>query len=136
MSMPDGEIIYSLERQPAPEQVQRLLRQTHWANTRTVEGIATMLERSRVVGAWHGDELVGFARFLTDWQYRAMIDDVIVDGNWRSRGVGAGLIKAILRELDAVEEVLLFCDDNRVSFYEQFGFRHVEANGMTRIKPE
>ena len=58
---------YSFDRQIELEQLQNLLRQTGWANQRSIEGVQKMLEGTPLtLGAWEGDSLVGFARVITD----------------------------------------------------------------------
>jgi GNAT superfamily N-acetyltransferase len=108
-----SEIIFSLERAIPVAALQRLLDQTSWAQNRSAEQLETMLKHSLRVGAWNGNELIGFAR--------ALIDDVVVDAAWRGKGIGAGLAQTLARRLDGVEEVMLFCDEDVVPFYERFG---------------
>jgi predicted GNAT family N-acyltransferase len=74
------------------------------------------------VGAWRGEELVGYARALTDGVYRALIDDVVVDAPLRGTGVGAALVRHLLERLEAVEEVFLGCSEEVVPFYLGLGF--------------
>jgi GNAT superfamily N-acetyltransferase len=70
------------------------------------------------------DRLVGFARVLSDFVYRAYVYDVVVDAQWRGRGLGRELLDAILEHprLAAVELVELSCQADMVPFYERWGF--------------
>ena len=70
------------------------------------------------------DELVGFARVLTDGVFLALVLDVIVREAWRNRGVGAALLEALLAHpsLESVESVELVCQPDLRSFYERWGF--------------
>ena len=80
---------YDVDGDVPPEALRRLLDQTTWARGRATDGIATSLRHSVTnVSAWDGDRLVGFARALGDGVYRALVDDVVVDEDWRGRGVG------------------------------------------------
>jgi GNAT superfamily N-acetyltransferase len=116
-------ITWSLTKPIEPEELQALMGQTEWARDRTVEGLETMLSATGVViGAWRGEQLVGFARAVTDGVYRALIDDVIVDESERGRGVGDGLVRQLLDQLDGVEAVLLRCAEDVVPFYERHRF--------------
>ena len=73
-------INYSFERPLAPQDVQRLLKQTGWASNRDISGIEKMLANSFLtIGVWDDDRLIGFARVFSDGVYRALIDDVVVD---------------------------------------------------------
>lgn len=123
-------ITYSLTDPIAPDDVQRLFKQTRWAHNRSVDGIREMLGSSLTVGAWYDGALVGFARAITDDLYRAFIEDVVVDEALRGQGIGRGLMEHLLRRLEHVEEVILSCEDHLLPFYRQFGFRHVTHQFM------
>ena len=116
---------YSFERPIKPEQLQILLRQTDWANDRSLDGIQKMLDATYLVlGAWEGDRLIGFVRTITDGIYRALIDDVIVEESRRGRGIGSELMQRLikrLREME-IEEVFLRCGGDVVPFYQRHGF--------------
>lgn len=106
--------------------VASLFAQTDWAQHRSVEDIAVMLDADSFhVTAWSGEQLIGFARVLSDSRFRAFIEDVIVDAAWRDRGVGSALVQRALDALLGVEEVVLGCTEDNVGYYERFGFRRV-----------
>ena len=114
---------YSFDRQIEPEQLLALLRQTGWANQRSIEGIQKMLEGTPLtLGAWEGDCLVGFVRVITDGIYRALIDDVVVEESKRGEGIGSELMRRLIERLAGVEEVFLRCGERVVSFYERHRF--------------
>jgi ribosomal protein S18 acetylase RimI-like enzyme len=69
------------------------------------------------------DRLVGFARVLTDWRYRAYVYDVIVAPAWRDRGLGRVLVDATLAKLEGVETIELSCEPEMIPFYRRWGFR-------------
>lgn len=120
---------YSFDRQIEPDQLLALLRQTGWANQRSIEGVQKMLEGTPLtLGAWEGDRLVGFVRVLTDGIYRALIDDVVVEESKRSTGIGSELMRRLIEELAEVEEVFLRCGERVVPFYERHRFER--SNGV------
>ena len=120
---------YSFDKQIEPEQLQGLLRQTGWANQRSIEGVQKMLQGTLLtLGAWEGDRLVGFARVITDGIYRALIDDVVVEESKRGTGIGSGLMRRLIEQLAGVEEVFLHCGEQVVSFYERHRFER--SNGV------
>ncbi len=85
-----------------------------------------MVEHSSVIfGLVSGDdELVGFARVLSDRVYKAFIFDVIVAPDSREAGLGAELINWILSEpkLSSVRHFELYCAPEMRPFYERWGF--------------
>ena len=114
---------YSFDRKIEPEQLQDLLRQTGWANGRSIEGIQQMLNGTPLIlGAWEGDHLVGFARVITDGIYRALIDDVVVEESKRGTGIGSELMRRLIERLAGVEAVFLHCGEQVVPFYERHRF--------------
>lgn len=114
-----------------PEDLQNLYQQTDWANNRTPIDIQQMLENSNLVlGVWDDDKLIGFARVNTDDVYRAWIDDVVVDSNYRKQGVGSHIIQKLLKRLQHIELVMLDCDPDLATFYEKHGFKLNQATSM------
>ncbi len=118
------QIEYWLGADVTPHELQRLFAQTTWAEHRTLAGIKTMLNHTPVsVAARSEGVLIGFARAITDGIYRALIDDVVVDNRWRGHGVGQELIRRLLEQLSAVEQVRLNCRAELVPFYERMGLQ-------------
>lgn len=119
---------------PAPA-VHRLLRQTDWADTRSLEDVAYQLAHTAVnIGAWDDDTLVGYARALSDGRFRALIEDVVIDQSRRNEGIGRALIEGMLSALDNVQEVILQCSDENVTFYAKFGFERAGGNTMRLLR--
>ena len=46
-----------------------------------------MLKNSIAIGVWEENELVGFARVVSDGVFRAYIEDVVVHENVRNKGI-------------------------------------------------
>jgi GNAT superfamily N-acetyltransferase len=122
-------ITYSTDKPIAIPDLHHLFEQTTWATNREPGDIATMMTNSLNLGAWDGHRLVGYARVVTDGVYRSLIEDVIVDGDYRGQGIGRGLIETLLDMLDT-EQVVLFCDPANEAFYDKFGFDLVTASAM------
>jgi ribosomal protein S18 acetylase RimI-like enzyme len=121
--------------------VVRLLRSTGWAADRDREGVRRMLDHTDVVvclvrevvsGRLHDHEVVGFARALTDSEYRAFVEDVVVGVPYRGRGLGTRLVEALCDhpDLAGVDQVILECRPDLVDFYERLGFETVPAEAV------
>ena len=89
---------------------------------RTPDEVEQATSRGPAVGAWQGEQLIGFARSVTDGCLRAYIEDVVVHPAYRRIGVGNALVERLLEALSDVDLVSLFCDEDLVSMYERSGF--------------
>jgi ribosomal protein S18 acetylase RimI-like enzyme len=104
-----------------------LFQSAWWTAERTVEAIERMLEGSDVVAGLvdrASDQLVGFARAITDGTFLAVVLDVIVAPAFRGSGLGARLMDELLArpELADVDSIELVCQPELVAFYRRWGF--------------
>lgn len=77
----------------------RLFQNEWWTKGRTLEDIRAMVQHSDLVTGFADTAdgpLVTFARVLTDFVYKALILDVIVDFPYRKSGLGRALMNSIL----------------------------------------
>lgn len=115
-----------------PQHLLALFEQADWARGRALEDIQRMLTETDVtISAWDGTQLVGFARVLTDYVYRASIWDVIVDVSYQDEDIGKGLIQRILRHTSLAQvELFWLCTRRYQGFYASLGFSDKEQTGM------
>jgi len=98
---------------------------------RTADAVEASLAEGPAVGAWDGDELVGFARAVTDGQLRGYVEDVVVARASRGAGIEAELVQALLAGLD-VEVVSVFCTKRDIELYEGLGFKATRQRVLHR----
>jgi N-acetylglutamate synthase-like GNAT family acetyltransferase len=115
-----------------PQHLLALFEQADWARGRAMEDIQRMLaETDVIISAWDGVQLVGFARVLTDYVYRASIWDVIVNVSYQDQDIGKGLVKRILGHTSLVQvELFWLCTRRYQGFYASLGFSDKEQTGM------
>jgi GNAT superfamily N-acetyltransferase len=77
-----------------------LLAGVFWAEHRSRTTIRRSLEHSLVFGVYDGDRQVAMARVISDFATFAWVDDVIVQEDYRGRGIGKWLMEAILAHPD------------------------------------
>lgn len=136
MPGPALEIIAHSERPIRPQDAVDLFREEGWWPNRTAAIAAAMLENSLAVGAWHGSQLVAFARAVTDGVGRAYIEDVVVAHTYRRTGIGAQLVEVLMASLSHIPTVSLFCSAEHVGFYQLNGFQRTRQVVMHReIEP-
>jgi GNAT superfamily N-acetyltransferase len=110
-----------------PEQLHRLYLAEWWTHRRNVDDVRRMLEGSDVVVGFVDESngrLAGFARVITDFVYKALVLDVIVDEGYRRTGLGARLMDEVIGHprLQGVLHFELYCRPELVPFYERWGF--------------
>jgi GNAT superfamily N-acetyltransferase len=113
-------------------QLIRLFEQTFWAKGRSPSDIRTMLRHTPITfSVWRGRTLIGFARLLTDFTYRAVLYDVVVDQSWQGRGVGRNMMEAMHAHprLKRCTSWYLATRDQH-EFYEKFGWMREQAKFM------
>ncbi|HEY7283295.1 MAG TPA: GNAT family N-acetyltransferase [Actinomycetota bacterium] len=110
-----------------PEQLHRLYLGEWWTNRRELDDVRRMLDGSDVVIGLVDEDtgaLAGFARVITDFVYKALVLDVIVDPGRRGTGLGARLMDEVVGHplLRDVLHFELYCRPELVPFYARWGF--------------
>ena len=117
-----------------PEEVIRLLKTTYWANQRSGEQIRKSMDNSVCYGVYLEAErkLVGFARVISDFATTWYLADVVIDPDFRHRGLGKALVSHIVSqpEYAGLRGLLLTRDAH--GLYEQYGFEPVIGRAMER----
>jgi predicted GNAT family N-acyltransferase len=107
-----------------------------WTVGRAFDDVVRMIEHSDLaIGLCSDDDrLVGFARVLTDYTFKAMIFDVIVHADLRGSGLGSAIVDRVIshESLARVRSFELYCPDSLVPFYEKLGFSRGTANLLFR----
>jgi predicted GNAT family N-acyltransferase len=115
---------FATERLP---QLMALFAEQWWTKDRTVDDVAAMLEHTDLIASvtdTDTDDLLGFARVITDFTFVAVLLDVIVAEASRGNGFGALLMNALVDHprLAHVQSLELSCQENLEAFYERWGF--------------
>lgn len=121
------------KRQLDPRDVQRLLEQTYWAKGRPLQVVAKSMKNSLCFGVFSPEnQLIGFARMITDFAVTYYVSDVVIDQDYRNRSIGTHLIKFMAESEEArgLNGVLLttYAHD----FYEKLGFERNTKKCMLR----
>lgn len=84
--------------------------------------IAQMLRYGNLtVTAWHGGQLVGFARSLTDYCFCCYLSDLAVRGDFQRRGIGKKLIELTKAQVGEQTTLLLLAAPAARDYYPKTG---------------
>ena len=117
-----------------------LFKEEWWTQKRKLSDLRKLVDNSSLVVALintETEELIGFARVISDSLYRAFIFDVITNKKYRNKGIGTLMLNHILEHqlIREVERVELYCPDKLVPYYEKFGFSTaVNGSNLMRYK--
>jgi predicted N-acetyltransferase YhbS len=76
------------------------------------------------VTAWHGAQLVGISRSLTDFTYVAYLADLAVDVDYQKCGIGRALIAETRARVKPECMIVLLAAPLANEYYPKVGFEH------------
>jgi len=121
-------IEYKINEPITSEQFVELLEKSSLAerrpihNSECMEGVVK--NSNLVVSAWHGDELIGIARSVTDFHYACYLSDLAVDQKYQKNGVGKRLLALTQEQLNEECKLILVAAPDANSYYEHLGFEN------------
>ena len=108
------------------KQLHQLYQNEWWTDKRTLEETQKVVDNSSIVIGLTNekDDLIAFARVLTDFTFKAIVFDVIVEKSLRHKGLGTKLMNLIVNheKLQEVKHFELYCLPEMVEFYKAYGF--------------
>jgi len=111
--------------------------QTYWAKGRPFEIQERLVrEANRVVGLYHENRQIGFARTVSDGVAIAYLADVYVLPEYRGRGFGAMIVRFSVEEGPFARLRWLLHTVDAHGLYKKFGFAPPNARALERQKPE
>ena len=124
------------------DRVREMLKEVFWSiNIGKAEIIKGARNSALLVGVFVSDRQIAYARVISDKTRFAYIMDVVVDNNFRKKGIGQLMIRHILEhpELKEVYQWLLKTKDAH-GVYEKVGFKIIDDPdkwmGIMRVRPE
>lgn len=100
-----------------------LSEESYWARERTLEQTTRAIKNSLPFGVYKGENLVGFARVVTDYATFAYLGDVFILEEFRGKGLSKWLMEMIVNhpDLQNFRRWILATKDAH-ALYEKFGF--------------
>lgn len=102
-----------------------MLSQSYWAKDRSREEVEKSIAGSLCFSLLKNEEMIGFARVLTDSMAYAIILDMIILEDFRGKGLGQWLVKCICShpEVAPLRQALWTGDAH--NFYRKAGFEEM-----------
>ncbi|ART77580.1 GNAT family N-acetyltransferase [Sutcliffiella horikoshii] len=110
--------------------VTQLLSNTYWASNRTKETIEKSIENSLSFGLYISGRQIGFARVVSDKAVFSWIMDVVIDDNYRGKGLGQWLMNCVFEHPEIKYTAFALATSDAHIFYKKFGFKDNKC--MTR----
>lgn len=126
-----------------PQEFNDLRVAVNWARLTDKQAERALQHSTYVTCVRDGEKAVAMGRVLFDHGYTAYIGDIIVDSNYRHKGIGSAVVKTLIQKvLDMADpgDRLLFILESakgKEPFYEQLGFQRnpseTQGCGMRQI---
>jgi GNAT superfamily N-acetyltransferase len=106
---------------------------SYWAPGRARDEQERLVqEAARVVGLYHGDRQIGFARAVSDGASITYLGDVYVLPEYRGRGLGMELVREMIEHGPLAEKRWILHTKDAHTLYEKFGFGPPSERVMER----
>lgn len=118
------DVIYELTENHIQD-LHNLYRNEWWTNKRSLDETRRVVRGSQIcIGLVENDSLAGFVRIITDYTFKALLFDLIIDSRYRHKGLGKQLIALAKthEKLKHVRHFELYCLPELKDFYAQLGF--------------
>lgn len=97
--------------------------------------IQAMLDNSNlIVSAWNGNELIGIARSVTDYNYCCYLSDLAIKKGHQKFGIGKTLIELTQEAVGVNTMLLLLSNSSAMEYYPKVGFEKVENGYIIKRK--
>jgi GNAT superfamily N-acetyltransferase len=103
--------------------IHRFLTTSYWAQGISLSAVERSLEHSLSFGLYYQEQMVGFARVITDYATFAYLADVFILEEYRGRGLSKWLMETVVEhpELQGLRRWILFTRDAH-GLYTKVGF--------------
>jgi GNAT superfamily N-acetyltransferase len=111
--------------------------ESYWGKGRSLEVVKRSIDNSLPFGIYYKDEMIGFARILTDYATFAWVADVFILDEHRGKGLSKWLMETILSnpQLQGFRRWVLATKDAH-ELYRRFGFRELNKPERWMERPD
>lgn len=113
-------IEYRINTRISGEELIEVFKSVGWSKDENV--IMKAFHNSYYVLAYSEDQLIGFARAISDDYFYTGIYDVVVKPDFQGKGIAKSIMELLLNKFKGTYFFLTYTNGNR-EFYEKFGFK-------------
>lgn len=110
-----------------------LLTETYWGIRRPRDLVANMVKNSLCWTLLRSGEQIGFGRAVSDYTVFSWIADIVIDPQYRSRGLGKWMMACITAHPAIAHTQMVLQTRDAHSLYEKFGFERNAALMSTKV---
>ena len=105
-----------------------------WPGTYDPTLTGQALRRTTNVTAWHGAQLIGCVRLLTDGYFVGTIPEILVDPAWQGRGIGRRLMELVWEA--SPTGPFFGAQPGKGGFFEKLGYRRsLQSYARRKARP-
>lgn len=112
---------------------QAFLSDTYWGVRRPPDVVAGMLEHSLPFVLLHEGSQIGFGRVVSDYTVFSWVADIVVDPEFRGRGLGKWMMMCIKEHPRLRHTQMVLQTRDAHGLYEAFGFSGKPALMSTKV---
>ncbi len=117
-------VTYKVNNQVTAVELIRVFQSVGW--NKDVGNILAAFRKSYYVTAYLGENLIGFARAISDDYYYTGIYDVVVCPEMQHKGIAKTMMRMLIRQFKDTYFFLSYTDGNR-DFYARCGFNDLNS---------
>lgn len=110
----------------------KMLWKTYWASDRKKEIIIKSIENSKCYGLYFNGKQIGFTRVVTDEATFAWICDVIIQEEYRAKGLGKWMVECVIKEENIRNLLQVLATKDAHELYSKYGFKQKECMAKNR----
>ena len=110
-----------------------LLQSTYWGVRRPRDVVERIIEKSLCLVLLFADVQIGFGRVVTDYAVFSWIADLVVDAQYRSRGLGKWMMELIVDHPSIRMTQMVLQTRDAHALYEKYGFLQNPALMSTHV---
>ena len=121
------EVTFTSEKDVDACAILELFRRNEWREWYTYKDTCDLINLSLFTAtAWSELRAIGICTLLGDGRFYARVDTLLVDKQYRRKGIGTELVRMVMENVDELEPHYCELDTHSgwfVDFYKRFGFQ-------------